>query len=105
MKLKSSEPFWLVKNGILHSYPSLKENIETDVLIIGSGITGSLIAHQCIRDGYKTTIIDRREIANGSTSATTSMLQYEIDVPLYELIEKDRREGRSRKLPRLFSLH
>ncbi|MGZ5263161.1 MAG: NAD(P)/FAD-dependent oxidoreductase, partial [Kaistella sp.] len=30
---------------------------------------------------------DKREIANGSTSATTSMLQYEIDVPLYELTE------------------
>lgn len=87
MKLKSNEPFWLVKNGILNSYPSLRENIETEILIVGGGITGSLIAHQCIADGYKTVLIDRREIGNGSTSATTSMLQYEIDVPLYELID------------------
>lgn len=87
MKLKSSEPFWLVKNGIINSYPSLNEDISTEILIVGSGITGSLIAHQCIKDGYKVALIDRREIANGSTSATTSMLQYEIDVPLYELIE------------------
>ena len=85
MDLKSNEPFWLVKNGMPHSYPSLTENIETDILIIGAGITGSLIAHQCIKEGYKTTIIDRRDVANGSTSATTSMLQYEIDVPLYKL--------------------
>jgi hypothetical protein len=36
-------------------------------------------------DGYKTMLIDRREIGHGSTSATTSMLQYEIDafVPTY----------------------
>lgn len=87
MKLKTSEPFWLVKNGIIESYPSLKENIETEILIVGGGITGSLIAHQCIKDGYKTVLIDRREVCNGSTSATTSMLQYEIDVPLYELSE------------------
>jgi hypothetical protein len=38
-------------------------------------------------DGYKTILIDRREIGHGSTSATTSMLQYEIDVPLYQLID------------------
>lgn len=28
MKLKSPEPFWLVKDGIKYSYPSLRENIE-----------------------------------------------------------------------------
>lgn len=87
MKLKSSEPFWLVKNGILNSYPSVREDLETDILIVGGGITGSLIAHQCIADGYKTILIDRREIGHGSTSATTSMLQYEIDIPLYQLID------------------
>ncbi|NNE75456.1 MAG: FAD-binding oxidoreductase, partial [Pricia sp.] len=93
MKLRTNEPFWLVKNGILDSYPSLREDIETDILIVGGGITGSLIAHQCIEDGYKTVLIDRREIGNGSTSATTSMLQYEIDVPLYKLIDKIGKEG------------
>lgn len=87
MDLKSNEPFWLVKNGILHSYPSLRENKSCDVLIVGAGITGSLIAHQCVEDGYKTILIDKREIVNGSSSATTSMLQYEIDTPLYKLEE------------------
>ena len=86
MKLRSNEPFWLIKNGLLHSYPSITEDISVDVAIVGSGITGSLIAHQCMQEGYRTAVIDRREAANGSTSATTSMLQYEIDVPLYLLI-------------------
>ena len=85
MDLKSNEPFWLVKNGLLSSYPSLKQNEKCEVLIIGAGITGSLIAHEMIKEGYETILIDKREICNGSTSATTSMLQYEIDVPLYEL--------------------
>ncbi len=85
MKLRSNEPFWLVKNGILKSYPSLKSNLNTDILIVGGGITGSLIAHQCISDGYNVVLLDRREVGNGSTSATTAMLQYEIDVPLYKL--------------------
>lgn len=88
MDLKSNEPFWLLKNGLMASYPSLKSDVECEVLIIGGGITGSLIAHQMIEDGYETILVDKREIANGSTSATTSMLQYEIDVPLFELTEK-----------------
>ncbi len=93
MDLKSNEPFWLLKNGLITSYPSLKSNEECDVLIIGGGITGSLIAHQMIKDGYKTILIDKREICNGSTSATTSMLQYEIDIPLFKLSEKIGEKG------------
>ncbi|RLJ31624.1 glycine/D-amino acid oxidase-like deaminating enzyme [Chryseobacterium sp. 7] len=93
MNLKSNEPFWLLKNGLLASYPSLKSNEECDVLIIGGGITGSLMAHQMIEDGYNTILIDKRELCNGSTSATTSMLQYEIDVPLFELKEKIGEKG------------
>ncbi len=88
MKLTSYEPYWLRKNGLITAYPSLTEDIETDVLIIGAGITGSLMAHQVVKDGYRTVVIDRRDIATGSTSATTSMLQYEIDIPLHKLIEK-----------------
>ncbi|MGN7757827.1 NAD(P)/FAD-dependent oxidoreductase [Chryseobacterium sp. 22532] len=93
MDLKSNEPFWLLKNGLITSYPSLKSNKDCDVLIIGGGITGSLIAHQMISDGFKTILIDKRELCNGSTSATTSMLQYEIDVPLFELEELIGKKG------------
>ena len=93
MDLKSSEPFWLVKNGILTSYPSLRKDADCEVLIVGGGITGSLIAHQCLEEGYDTMVIDKREIANGSSAATTSMLQYEIDTPLYKLIEMIGEQG------------
>lgn len=88
MDIRSNEPFWLVKNGIIHAYPSLREDLDCEVLIVGGGITGALMAHACVKKGYDTVLIDKREIANGSTSATTSMLQYEIDVPLYKLKEK-----------------
>lgn len=93
MDLTSNEPFWLIKNGLVNAYPSIKEDIKTDILIVGGGITGALMAHQCLEEGYKTVLIDRREIVNGSTSATTSMLQYEIDVPLHKLIKLIGKEG------------
>jgi glycine/D-amino acid oxidase-like deaminating enzyme len=93
MDLKSNEPFWLVKNGLINSYSSLKTDEDCDVLVVGGGITGALIAHQCISDGYRTILIDKREVVNGSSSATTSMLQYEIDIPLFQLMEMIGEEG------------
>ncbi len=93
MNIRSNEPFWLVKNGILHSYPSLRDNRSCEVLIVGGGITGALMAHFCVEAGMEVILIDKREVANGSTSATTSMLQYEIDVPLNQLINLIGEEG------------
>lgn len=87
MRLRTFESFWLVKNGILHSYPSLHEDMQTEILVIGGGITGALISHALMDAGHKVMLIDRRDIAMGSSSATTSMLQYEIDVPMYQLSE------------------
>lgn len=77
----------------MNSYPSLRENLETEILIVGGGITGSLIAHKRMADDYRTALIDKREIAHASTSAATSTLQYEIDVPLYELTDQIGKEG------------
>lgn len=93
MKLRSKETYWLLRNGLIQAYPSLRKNIVCDVLIIGGGITGALMAYQFSREGYRTIVIDKRDIAMGSTSASTSMLQYELDTPLHALIETIGREA------------
>lgn len=85
MRLRTLESFWLLKNGLLYSYPSLQKNISTEMVVIGGGITGALTSYSLLKAGYKVTMIDKRDIGQGSTSATTSMLQYEIDVPMYQL--------------------
>jgi glycine/D-amino acid oxidase-like deaminating enzyme len=41
-----------------------------------------------VEAGVKTLLLDKRDIGTGSTSASTALLQYEIDVPLRELIQK-----------------
>ncbi|MFY0481250.1 NAD(P)/FAD-dependent oxidoreductase [Flavobacterium sp. PLA-1-15] len=88
MNLKSGLPFWLIKNGLTSEYKTLDENIETEVLIIGSGITGALAAHFLCEEGVKCIIVDKRMESTGSTTASSALLQYEIDVFLFELIEK-----------------
>lgn len=88
MDIRSNEPYWLIVNSLPQSYPSLQKSISSEVLIIGAGITGALTAYKLIEEGKKVVMVDRRDICNGSTAASTSMLQYEIDVPLHKLIEQ-----------------
>lgn len=85
MDLKSGYPFWLAKNGLLRTYAPLDENITTDVVVIGGGITGALLARALRRAGIGCVVVDRRNPGWGSTSASTSLLQYELDMPLREL--------------------
>ncbi len=87
MDIRSNEPYWLIKNELTNSYPSLDESITTNTLIIGGGITGALIAYKLINEGKEITLVDRRDVCNGSSAASTAMLQYEIDMPLHRLIE------------------
>lgn len=88
MDLKSGMPFWLIKDGLMFNYPKLEKDFEVDVLILGGGISGSLSAWYLVNAGIDCAVIDARSIGQGSTCASTSLLQYEIDVPLCELQHK-----------------
>jgi glycine/D-amino acid oxidase-like deaminating enzyme len=88
MNLTSSHPFWSVNNGLPANYPSLRRDVSCDAVVIGGGITGALVAIHLVEAGVKTLLIDKRDIGTGSTSASTALLQYEIDVPLRELIRR-----------------
>lgn len=88
MNLRSPYPYFLLKSGIINSFPSLQKDITTDVAIIGAGISGSLMSHFLGEAGFDHVIVDRRHAGMGSTAASTSLLQYEIDTPLYKLIRQ-----------------
>src|SRR4051812_44114395 len=82
MNLYEQHPYWLMKNGIVASYPSLQENLQVDVAIMGAGISAALTAWHLRKSGLKVAVFDRRHAGMGSTAASTAFLQYEIDTPL-----------------------
>jgi len=86
MNLRSDLPFWLVRNGLTAVYPGLERDSHCDALVVGGGISGALLAHELSSRGIDTILADRRHAAFGSTSASTGLLQYEIDTPLEKLI-------------------
>jgi glycine/D-amino acid oxidase-like deaminating enzyme len=62
--------------------------MSADVLVIGAGISGALIAEMLGAAGLSVIIADRRGPVLGSTPASTALVQFEIDTPLTKLREK-----------------
>jgi glycine/D-amino acid oxidase-like deaminating enzyme len=88
MNLTSEHPFWGVRNGLLATFPALDRDLICDVAVVGGGITGALVGFHLAQAGIKTVLVDKREIGTGSTSGSTGLLQYEVDVPLRELVRR-----------------
>lgn len=85
MDLTSAQPFWRLQNGLINTYPPIVQDVRCDVAVIGAGITGAMVAYRLSKMGKRVVVLDRRDACFGSTSATTGLLLYEIDVPLVEL--------------------
>lgn len=55
-------------------YPTLKQDIETDVLVIGGGLTGLLCAYQLQEKGKKCVVAEADTIMSGTSGSTTAKI-------------------------------
>jgi len=78
-------PYFPEVSNNINTYPPLQGNISTEVVIVGGGITGALCAYYFAKHSIKTTLIEKSKISLGSTSITTSLLQYELDELIQDL--------------------
>ncbi|MBO9635435.1 MAG: FAD-binding oxidoreductase [Chitinophagaceae bacterium] len=84
--LHDGNPLWARSGSASLPMELLQKDISTDVVIIGAGISGALMAEELSSAGLRVVLLDKREPGHGSTMATTALLQYEIDQPLMRLI-------------------
>jgi glycine/D-amino acid oxidase-like deaminating enzyme len=83
--IRSSQPYWLMRNGIGDARARHEFAASYDIVIVGAGVTGALVADALVATGRKILVLDSREPALGSTAASTALLQYEIDTHLMDL--------------------
>lgn len=88
MELTAGLPYWLINSGLLFKYPKLDNDHQAHVAIIGGGISGALSAYFLTEAGLPCLLLDARTIGLGSTCASTSLIQYELDIPLHQLVLK-----------------
>ena len=67
------------------SQPRLKENIRTDVCIIGAGIAGLTTAYMLAKEGRSVVVLDDGAIGGGMTGRTTAHLTNAFDDRYFEM--------------------
>ncbi|MEO8314093.1 MAG: FAD-dependent oxidoreductase [Pseudomonadota bacterium] len=83
--LRSGKPIWAHHPQRVHG-TRLRRSVRADVVVVGAGISGALIAQSLAEAGKRPLIVDRRrEAILGSTAASTALLQFELDAPLMKL--------------------
>lgn len=88
MKLHTGNLYWPSHTEAISL--DIKNNIteNSDVLVVGSGMSGVLAAYELAKNGYKVTLIEQDRIASGSTSANTGLIQYMSDQGVKSFIEQ-----------------
>ena len=72
--LRSGTPFWVrTPHSTVTPEPALTRD-RFDVIVVGSGISGALVAERLTRMGKSVLILDRRPPVRGSLSAAGSAI-------------------------------
>ncbi len=76
------------ETAVLPSFPKLYENIKTDVLIIGGGISGLLTSFLLKEKGISSVILESGKICGGTTGNTTAKITLQHGLIYSDLIKK-----------------
>jgi glycine/D-amino acid oxidase-like deaminating enzyme len=84
--LRNGDPVWTRYPVPRIAASRLRRSTTADVVVVGAGISGAMVSQALTEAGVRPLIIDRRRTALlGSTAASTSLLQFELDTPLCRL--------------------
>ena len=72
------------KDLVNNNFRELNKSVDTDILIIGAGMTGITLAYNLINSNYKVTVLEANKVLSGVTSKSTGKITY-----LQELIYQD----------------
>lgn len=68
-------------------YPQLSKDESTEIVIIGAGMSGALIAYELLKEQHNIILIDKDIPGHGSSDGNTGLIQYNSDESLHDMIK------------------
>lgn len=90
-----SKSYWLDSTPDT-SYPVLKEDIDTDILIVGAGLAGLSCAYILHKEGFKVTVLEADRICQGASAHTTAKITSQHGL-IYKKVVSSLGEGLARQ--------
>ena len=87
-RLRHGDPLWLHQKAPKRTYPQFRGHLETDVVIVGGGITGAMCAYLFADAGVRVVLLESRKAGRGSTVASTALLMQEPDRDFLDLANR-----------------
>lgn len=89
--ISDTRSYW-EKTAKLPEFPSLQENLNVDVVVIGGGVTGITTAYLLKKAGAKVALVEQYRCVSGDTKNTTAQLTYVTDTSFRDLIDLQDKE-------------
>jgi len=71
--MRAADSVWSITTDS-KSRPALEGDISTDVLVIGGGMCGILVAHRLVQSGIRSVVVEAKSIGSGITKNTTAKI-------------------------------
>lgn len=73
------------KTAYKQNYPSINQDMNVDIVIIGGGLTGMSLAYRLKDAMFNVVVLEKDEIGNGTSGHTTAKITYLHDIVYSEL--------------------
>ncbi len=77
--IASGKKFFPTTLKKFQTYEKLEKDEECDIIVVGGGITGAIFSYYCSLLGKSIIVLEKDRIGQGSSSISTSLLQYELE--------------------------
>lgn len=93
LQFVKGNPYFTSISKVINKYSYLDDNLNTDVVIVGGGITGAILAYYFSKSNINVVLLEKDVIGYCSTSITTALLEYELDSAANELMQYTSKEN------------
>lgn len=90
---EKKEPIKMIPESVwnqtkLPTFPTLKQDIHTDVLIIGGGMAGILMAYFLQKNHVDYVLVEKGKIGSGTTQNTTAKITAQPGLIYHKIINR-----------------